>query len=144
MNRRNELSPAERADLLQAPTLSLPQTAQVLGCGLSALRGRAPDRPAPASADQDQREGRGADPERQKAVGDGRDRILSDRRRPWRFGPGAGVSRQPDPESAICRLEAAATGLAAAELGRIDRDLASQGALRLIDAALKDLKPGAT
>jgi hypothetical protein len=33
-----EISPAERAALLQAPTLTLKETANVLGIGLSALR----------------------------------------------------------------------------------------------------------
>jgi hypothetical protein len=34
----HRLSPSERASLLDAPTLSLAETAQVLGVGLSALR----------------------------------------------------------------------------------------------------------
>jgi hypothetical protein len=38
VNPLKELSPAERAALLVAPTLTLPETAQVLGCGLSSLR----------------------------------------------------------------------------------------------------------
>lgn len=32
------MTPAARADLLLAPTLTLLETAQILGCGMSALR----------------------------------------------------------------------------------------------------------
>lgn len=38
MNRRNELSPSDRAERLWAPTLSLRETAEVLGVGLTSLR----------------------------------------------------------------------------------------------------------
>jgi hypothetical protein len=38
MRARDRLSASERADLLRAPTLTLPEAAQVLGVGLSALR----------------------------------------------------------------------------------------------------------
>ena len=38
MRSRHELSSTERAELLLAPTLTLPETAQVYGVGLTALR----------------------------------------------------------------------------------------------------------
>lgn len=38
MNTRHELSSAERAELLAAPTLTLAQTAQALGVGMTNLR----------------------------------------------------------------------------------------------------------
>jgi hypothetical protein len=38
VNARVEVSPADRAALLEAPTLTLPQTAKVLGVGLTGLR----------------------------------------------------------------------------------------------------------